>query len=144
VFFEEWRHSDEEVFTGQTIIGPSGPLGRVDRVTTKTEHRTRAAGWSLLARGIAGRVTFSGGGGISYLLYSRDFRQTSTGCEPASACSNFTSEFNNGSLAAQFQAGLDAAVAPHVAVIGQFRMLVPIEDPGGGHNTFMAGVRAVF
>ena len=144
VFLEEWRHRDEDVLTDQTISGPSGPLGRAGRVTTRTDHRTRALGWSLLGRGNAGRVTFTGGGGISYLVYSRDFTQTSTGCEPASLCSQFSRQLDNSSFAAQLQAGVDVAVAPHVALMGQFRLLVPVEDPGGGHNTFVGGVRVLF
>jgi Outer membrane protein beta-barrel domain len=144
VFLEEWRHTDEEIFTNQTIVGPSGVLGRVHRVTARTDHLTRAVGGNLLAKGAAGRVTLIGGGGVSYLLYSRDFSQTMTGCEPASICGDSTTAFDNSSVAAQVQAGIEAAVAPHVAVMGQFRLLVPVQDPGGGHNTLMAGVRFPF
>jgi hypothetical protein len=82
-----------------------------------------------------------GGGGISYLSYSRDFSQRSTGCDPASLCSDFSHEFGSGNLAAQVQAGLDVAVAPHVALMGQFRLVVAVDDPGFGHNSFVAGVR---
>ena len=42
VFFEEWRHTEEEIFTDQTISGPNGPLGRAARTTVRTDHRTRA------------------------------------------------------------------------------------------------------
>ena len=144
VFFEEWRHTDEDVFTGQTISGPDGPLGRVERTTVRTGHRTRALGWNLLARGTASRVTVSGGGGVSYLLYSRDYRQTMTGCEPASLCRDSGQEFDNGSFAAQLQGGVDVGLTRHVAVMGQFRAVFPIEDPGSGHHTIMGGVRVVF
>jgi hypothetical protein len=144
VFFEDWRHTDEDVFTDQTILGPSGPLGRADRVTARTGHRTRALGWNLLARGRAGRATIVGGGGISYLAYSRDFSQTMSVCVPATVCRDFSNDFDNSSFATQLQAGIDVDVAPHLAVMGQFRLLVPIQDPGGGHTTFMAGIRVVF
>jgi hypothetical protein len=144
VFFEEWRHTEEDVFTDQTISGPNGPLGRAERITARTDHRTRALGWNLIARGTASRVTISGGGGVSYLLYSRDFRQTMSGCEPASLCRDSGQEFDNSSFAAQLQGGVDVGVAPHVAVMGQFRAIFPIEDPGGGHHTIMGGVRVVF
>jgi len=144
VFFEEWRHTGEAFFTNQTISGPNGSLGRVERITARTDHRTRALGWNLVARGTASRVTVSGGGGVSYLLYSRDFRQTMSGCEPASLCRASGQEFNNGSFAAQLQGGVDVGIAPHVAAMGQFRAIFPIEDPGGGHHTIMGGIRVVF
>ena len=144
VFFEAWRHTEEDVFTDQPISGPNGPLGRAERITARTDHRTRALGWNLFARGAASRVTVTGGGGASYLLYSRDFRQTMSGCEPASLCRDSGQEFDNSSFAAQLQGGVDVGVAPHVAVMGQFRAIFPIEDPGGGHHTIMGGVRVVF
>jgi len=144
VFVEEWRHTNKEMFTSQTITSPGGTAGRVDRVTTQTRHRTRVVGWNVLGRLNAGRVTLSGGGGVSYLLYSRQFNQAMTGCEPASACSDFTRKFDNSSFAAQLQAGIEVPVAPHVAAMGQLRSIVPIQDPGGGHQTFMGGIRFVF
>ena len=110
----------------------------------RTDHRTRALGWSLLARGTASRVTVSGGGGVSYLLYSRDYRQTMSGCEPASLCRDSGQAFDNGSFAAQLQGGVDVGIAPHLAVMGQFRAIFPIEDPGSGHHTIVGGVRVVF
>ena len=113
-------------------------------MNTRTAHLTRAVGGNLLVRGTAGRVTLIGGGGVSYLLYSRDFSQTSTGCEPASICSGFRNEFDNSSFAVQGQAGVDVPVARHIALMGQFRLLVPVQDPGGGHNTFTGRVRFVF
>ena len=144
VFFEEWRHTEEEVFTDQIISGPTGPLGRAARTTVRTDHRTRAVGWNALARGTASRATISGGGGVSYLLYSRDFRQTMSGCEPALLCSDFGEQFDNGSFAAQLQGGVDVGITAHVAVMGQFRAIFPIEDPGAGHHSIVGGVRVVF
>jgi hypothetical protein len=141
LFVEEWRHTIEEVRTNRTLIGPDGPIGHVDRFEERTDHLTRTVGASLLGRGTSGRITFTGGGGISYLSYSRDFSQRSTGCDPASLCSDFSHEFGSGNLAAQVQAGLDVAVAPHVALMGQFRLVVAVDDPGFGHNSFVAGVR---
>ncbi len=135
LFAEEWRHTDKEVF---------GEAGGVDRATTRTRHRTRVVGWNVLGRANAGRVTFSGGGGVSYLLYSREFQQARTGCGPASACNDVTRKFENSSFAAQVQAGIEVPVAPHVAAMGQFRWIVPVQDPGGGYQTFMGGIRFVF
>jgi hypothetical protein len=141
LFVEEWRHTDVNALIGQTITGPSGPLGRADRVETQTDHRTRAIGANLLARGGPGIVTFIGGGGVSYLFYRREFSQRMSGCDPLSLCTDFSQEFDNSSLAGQVHAGIDVAVAPHVAVVGQFRLFVPMNDPAGGHSSFLAGVR---
>jgi hypothetical protein len=144
VFFEEWRHTDKEVFTDQTIFGPTGPIGRLDRLETRTAHRIQTAGWSLLARGRLGRAILSGGGGISYLLYSRNFDQAMARCVPASACSNFSQHFDNNSFAAQGQASLDVPITSRVSVMAQVRRLVPLRDPGFGHNSFLAGGRFRF
>jgi hypothetical protein len=144
VFFEQWRHTDEEVLADQTITGPSSVLGRADRIVLATEHRTRVAGWSFLGDGTVGRVTLNGGGGISYLRYSRDVSQTMSGCSPATLCQDSSRQFDNGSFAAQLQSGVDVAIVRHVAAMGQFRMIVPIDDPGGGHSTVMGGLRFVF
>ena len=135
LFLEEWRHTNTEEF---------GAAGRADRVTIRTRHRTRVVGWNALGRANVGRATLSGGGGVSYLLYSREFHQAMTGCEPASTCNDFTQKFDNGSFAAQVQAGVEVPVAPHVAAMGQFRWIVPTLDPGGGHQTFMGGIRFVY
>ena len=142
VFVEEWRHTEEEFFTPQAVSGLSGGAGTAERIATRTEHRTRALGWNLIGRGTASRVTISGGGGVSYLVYSRDFRQTTNGCDPA--CGDSIRGFDNGSFAAQLQAGVDVGIAPRLAVMGQFRAIFPIEDPGGGHHTIVGGVRVVF
>jgi hypothetical protein len=144
VFFDEWRETEEQLRTDQAILGPVAVLGRADRVTTRTAHRTRALGWSLLARATAARVTLGGGGGVSYLVYSRDFTQTMSGCVPETVCRDFSQRFDNGRFAAQAQVGADVAVAPHVAVTGQFRFLVPVQDPAGGYSAYTAGVRYVF
>jgi hypothetical protein len=144
VFFEEWRHPDERVLTDQVISGPGGPLGQVARVTTRTVHMTRVLGWNLLARGTTARVTISAGGGASYLLYSRDVSQTMGGCDPASLCTDSGRMFHSRSFAAQLQGGVDVRVAPHMAVMGQYRAVVPFEDPGGGHHSIIGGVRVVF
>jgi hypothetical protein len=144
VFFEQWQHTDEDVLTNQPGTGPTVSSGHIDLVTVRTVNRTRAAGWSVLAKGASGRVTFSGGGGVSYLLYSRDFSETFSGCTSANLCSDFSDEFDNSAFAAQVQAGVDVALARHIAVMGHFRLLVPVEDPGSGHHTILGGLRVLF
>ena len=143
MFIEQWLRNEDEVRIGVPILGPTGPMGRIDRITTATSHRTSAVGWSLLARS-TGRVVVSGGGGVSYLLYARKFTQTAEGCTPASLCTTSRSEFDNSAFAAQLQAGIDAEVVRHLAVMAQFRVLVPIDDPGSGHHTLVGGMRLRF
>jgi hypothetical protein len=63
---------------------------------------------------------------------------------PVAAQDDVTRKFENSSFAAQVQAGIEVPVAPHVAAMGQFRWIVPVQDPGGGHQTFMGGIRFVF
>jgi hypothetical protein len=144
VFFEEWRHADERVQNDVTITGPTGLIGRVARLVARTEHTTRAVGWSLLGRGGVSRLTVTGGGGIGYLTYSRRSSQVLSGCEPLALCRDTSSAFDNGAFAAQLQGGADVAIVPHVAAMGQFRAVFPIEDPGAGHSTLMAGLRIGF
>ena len=98
---------------------------------------------SLLATS-NGRVEVSGGGGASYLLYARDFSQALTGCQPASLCTGSSTEFTSSAFAVQAQAGLDVEVVPHLAVMGQYRLVIPVEDPGSGHGTVSGGVRVLF
>ena len=143
IFFEEWRRSDEEVRTDVPILGPTGPIGRIDRLVSQTTHQTRVAGWSLLAK-TNGRVAVNGGGGVSYLLYSRESGSTREGCLPAALCGTTRSDFDNSAFAAQLQAGLDVRVLSRLSLMGHYRLIVPIEDPGGGHATVVAGARVVF
>jgi hypothetical protein len=144
VFYEQWQRGHEQVRTDQTITGPNGPLGRVDRVEIRTDHTTRALGWSVLGRGTASRAIIHGGGGISYLAYTRDFTQTLTGCTPVTLCRDTRQTFENSSFAAQLQAGVDVAVSRYLAVTGQYRVILPVRDPAGGHSSVMGGIRVVF
>jgi hypothetical protein len=143
IFLEQWQHSNEEVLTDGTIFGPDGRVGRAERITMRTRQRARAAGWSVLARS-SGRISVGGGGGLSYVLFSRDFSQSLTGCVPSSLCTDSSHGFKSSAFAAQVQAGLDVEVTRHLAMMGQFRLLVPVEDPGSGHHTVVAGMRFVF
>jgi hypothetical protein len=144
VFVDEWRHTDERELTDQPIAGPGGLLGRAERVTTRTSHRTRAIGWSLVGRGTAGRVTFTGGGGVSYLRYSREFSQEMAECEPASLCRDSSSRFASNRFATQAEGGVDVALGASFALMGQVRLVIPVQDPGSGHVGMVGGVRVVF
>lgn len=140
-FIEEWRHADEDVYNNQTITGQSGALGRVDRITIRTVHRAYTLGWSALARGRLGRVAASAGGGLGFFVLTRDFSQTMTGCEPTSLCRDTSSGYSNGSFAVHAQAGADIAMSARLSLMGQFRLVFPVQDPGSGHNSLMAGIR---
>ena len=119
------------------------PTGRIDRLTRARTDQTRVFGWSLLGKS-NGRVAVNGGGGVSYLFYSRESSTSFEGCTPASLCGGSASEFDNSAFAAQVQGGIEVRVVPRVAVTGNFRMVAPIEDPGAGHTTFLAGARVTF
>ena len=143
VFFEQWKHRDEEVRTDVPLLGP--PVGHIDRIETSTTHQVSVAGWSLLGKGTIGRATLTGGGGISYWFYSRETSESFSDCSPASTvCSDSSREFNNSAFSAQVQAGVDVALARNFAVMGQYRLIVPVEDVGSGHHAFVGGLRVRF
>ena len=143
VFFEQWRKRDEDVRTNIPILGPTGPIGQIDRLVSENTYRTRIVGWSLLAKS-NGRAAVNGGGGVSYMFYSRESSSTAEGCMPATLCGTTSSGFDNGAFSAHLQTGVDVRVLPRLAVMGQFRLTVPIDDPGSGHGAFTAGARVVF
>lgn len=148
VFFEEWRHVAEDVRTTQTITAPQGGIGTVDRITSRTEHVTRTAGWNALLIAPLGRVTVTGGGGIGALSYARESSRELTGCRAAvaSVCDNprTASRFTNGSFSAQLEAGVDVGITRWLAASAHLRSVVPIDDPGGTHVTYTGGLRVRF
>lgn len=142
IFVEQWQRTNDEVRTDIPILGP-GPIGRIDRLVSRTTQSTRVVGWSLLAKS-NGRIAMNGGGGVSYLLYSRESTTTTEGCTPATLCGTTSSEFDNSAFAAQLQAGVDIRIVRRLAVMGLYRLVVPIEDPGSGHGTIVGGIRLLF
>jgi hypothetical protein len=143
VFFEQWQHTDREVFLNRDIQGPNGFLGRVGRIEQSTRYTMRTAGVNGLATGRAGRVTFAGGGGIGLLDYDRRFAQATTGCEPSVAhlCNATGNTFTSNGVTAQGVAEVDVAVAPRIQAFGRYLLIVPTSDPGFGHAAVLAGVR---
>jgi hypothetical protein len=144
-FFEQWEHSEGNVAVDQVIHGPSGILGRVARVEQRTTYRMRTAGFHVLGTGGSGRVSFFGGGGIGLLVYDRRYTSTTTGCDAGTAalCRTFENTFSSNPFTVQGVAEVDVTIVPRVQAFGRYLLVVPLEDPGFGHGTVMAGARIV-
>ena len=144
-FFEQWEHSEGTVLLDQAIHGPNGILGRVARIESRTTYRMRTAGFHVLGTGGTGRVSFFGGGGIGMIVYDRRFTNTTTGCGAGAEelCRTFENTFSSNPFTVQGAAEVDVTIVPRVQVFGRYLLVVPPEDPGFGHGTFMAGARLV-
>jgi hypothetical protein len=144
-FFEQWEHARGNVMLDQAIQGPSGLLGRVDRIEQRTAYRMRTAGVNVLATGESERVSVFGGGGIGLLAYDRRFTSTTTGCDAATAqlCRSTENTFSSESFTVQGVAEVDVAVVRRVQVFGRYAIVVPVSDPGFGHGSLAGGIRVV-
>ena len=136
VAFGEWRHSGTTV--RQNLPVSAGVIGRLEETTTRRERTVQA---NLLGTGAQGRVRFSGGGGIGFLDYHRQFRQETTECSPQVRCGAYESPFSGSSMTVQGVGGIDVRIAGGLAAYGQVRLTIPLPDPSGGGVRFMAGVR---
>jgi hypothetical protein len=141
--FAEWRHTAREVFAGQPVHGPAGPLGRIGRITAETRHVVRTLDVHALLGGTSNRVTAWAGGGAGYIYLDRRFRQTPGDCQGGVTCPEVVTRHAAGSLAVQATGGVDIAVMPRIVVFGQYLFAVPVDDPGSGHQSVMAGARVV-
>ena len=144
-FFEQWEHSEGIVLVDQAMHGPSGILGRVGRIESRTTYRMRTAGFHVLGTGGTGRVSFSGAAASDMLVYDRRFTNTTTGCDAGAAesCRTFENTFSSNPFTVQGVAEVDVTIVPRVQVFGRYLLVVPPEDPGFGHGTLMAGARIV-
>lgn len=142
-FFDQWRHTDEEVRLGITLLGPDGVIGHAGRLEQRTEFTTRTVGFNALARGSLDRARFTGGGGIGYLTFHRRFTATVSDCESSvpTACQDTENTFSNGAFSVQGVAGVDVFVTSRVAAFGQFQSVIPIDDPSVTHLSVSGGVR---
>jgi hypothetical protein len=76
------------------------------------------------------------------MFFQRRFDQELEDCVPASmTCSSVSNTHSASDLGLHAVAGVDVRVASHVMAFGQYRVIVPIRDPGSGHAAFVAGVR---
>jgi len=144
--FDQWRQAEHSVHLDQLLTGPNGPLGRVARIDERRTYRMGTLGINVLAIGNSGRVTVAGGGGVGFMAYDRTFSQGGSGCEPsvASACVGYSNSFSSSSLTAQGTGALDVAVVRHIAIVGRYDLIVPVQEPGFLHHTLTAGVRVAF
>jgi hypothetical protein len=144
-FYDDWEHAEDDVLLNQAIQGPTGFLGRVERVELVTTHRMRTLGVNVVATGGSSRVTFSGGGGIGVLAYNRRFKTSATGCDAAVAhvCGATENRFSSGDFTAQGVAEVDVAVARCVQLFARSLIVVAVSDPGFGHSSLGGGVRVV-
>ena len=136
VVIGEWRHSETSVRYNLPVSG--GVIGRLEETTTRRERTMQA---NLLATGTQGRVRFSGGGGVGFLQYHKQFGQALTECSPQVRCGAYESPFSSSSMTVQGVGGVDVRLVGGLAVYGQVRLTIPLPEIGGGGVRFMTGVR---
>ena len=132
----EWRHSKSSVSHNLPVMG--GVIGRLEQTSTRRERTVQA---NLLATGGAGRVRYTGGGGVGFLEYHKLFRQEATECSPQVTCFVNESPFSSTSATVQAVGGVDVRIVGGLGAYGQVRLTIPLPDPSGGGVRFMAGVR---
>ena len=142
-FFDEWRHSSEDMFPGGLLQGPSGTIGSYGRVMQHTVHTTRALGFNALFRGSIGRVSFTGGGGPGYLVYHRTFSQELTDCQAsvAQVCDGFQNRWTSGGFSVQGLVGAEAPLWSRVSAFAQVKFTGRVSDFSGSHTSATGGVR---
>jgi hypothetical protein len=142
-FFDEWRQSTERVQLGVPLHSPTGVIGHVGRLSSRTEYMTRSIGMNALARRTLGRVTLSGGGGAGFLVYRRDYAQTLSACESAipQVCQDYQNTWSNGSFTVQAVVAVDAAITSRLAAFAQYQVTAPVNDFGATQLGVVGGVR---
>jgi hypothetical protein len=143
---DQWRHTTTSRRTNVPLLGPSGPIGHIDELTTETLDTMTAVGVNLLGTGTVGRVRISGGGGPGFLFYYDRHTTTLVGCSAPSPsiCEGRTNSDGFLVFAAHGVADVDVALTRHVSAVGRVLMAVPVEDPGYGHLNATAGLRVSF
>lgn len=142
--YGEWRHTEHRTQENLAVSGPSGPLGRIGRFEQRTRYVMRTAGLNVVLTHAFPRVKVWGGGGPALMTFARDYRQMLSDCVGGVTCSDFESSHSAGRFAVQGVAGLDVVITKRVAAFGQYGFAMPVEDPGSGHTSVMAGVRFAF
>jgi hypothetical protein len=142
-FLSRWWHRSSSESFDVLVHGPSGPLGRVERIAQETTRTVHVVGANVLGRASSGRLSLYGGGGPGYWLHERRFTQTATGCQPSvpQLCGTDENVFNSSALTVQGVAGVGVAIASRVSAFGEYQAVFPIEDPGIGHGAITAGIR---
>jgi hypothetical protein len=142
-FASMWRHTTETSRTGLPLQGPNGVIGTVGELSQRTQDQTQTFGASLLPTFSAGRATFVAGGGANVMFLQHRFEQELRDCVGPAAitCGRFSNARTSSVLGTHVVAGIDVRVMPRVTAFGQYRILVPVRDPGSGHAAVLAGVR---
>ncbi len=142
-FASTWRHTTETRRIGLPLQGPSGVIGTVGEVSLRARDQVQTFGVSLLPTFSAGRATFVVGGGVNVMFFQHRFEQELRDCAATTAitCGRFSNAHTSSDLGTHAEAGIDVRVMPRVTAFGQYRLLVPVRDPGSGHAAVLAGVR---
>ena len=142
-FASTWRHTTETKRIGLPLQGPSGVIGTVGELSQQTRDQIQAFGVSLLPTFSAGRATFVVGGGANVMFFQHRFEQELRDCVATTAitCGRFSNAHTSSDLGAHAVAGIDVRVMARLTAFGQYRILVPVRDPGSGHAAVLAGVR---
>ena len=143
VLWQQWWHSDTEVFLDVPIQTSTGSVGRVDQITQTTGRRMSDLGVNVLGRQDVGRVSVFGGGGVGIRTFRRVFDRTLTGCSSslAGSCEPTTNVFRNADFVFLAGGGMDWRIASHIAGSVDVRLGVPVSDAAGGDLRVVAGVR---
>jgi len=147
VVFGQWRHTEELVLFNVPLQGPSGLIGRADRLQQQTRLTMNAFEFNVLAGGRIGRARISGGGGAGVLAMRDVFSQRLEGCsEPVPAICQGSNERSRTSTSFAFQGvgGVDIDITRLVAAYGIVRLAIPTRDVGSTELRVAAGVRLVF
>lgn len=142
-FVGEWRHTETSDYFDIPIQSPTGVIGRIGRLSATSTRTEWTTGVNILPTFSVGRVTVTGGGGGGYMLLTSRYKQTLTDCTTTAStgCRDHQTSHGSGALTVQVVGGLDVAVTRHVVAFAQTRFVVPINDPGYGHSSVVAGVR---
>lgn len=144
-FFSDWGRTKRTLHTDVALQGPSGFLGRVDRIEESLDQRLQTIGVNVARAFTFDRATISTGGGIGAMMYSKRYAQTTTGCEAAvaTACGSYSNPFSNSSMTGQGVVDLDVAITRRIHAAGRWLLVVPVQDPAYLHSAAGAGIRIV-
>ncbi|HEX6973020.1 MAG TPA: hypothetical protein VF147_01390 [Vicinamibacterales bacterium] len=141
--YGEWRHTTTTETRDVVFRGPTGAvLGHADRIIDHSEDVRPELTINFLGAWSSGRATFFAGGGPGYMAFRHRFTQTLEGCESATvSCAGYGNSRTTSTFSVQLVSGLDVTIASRIGAFGEFRLSVPVEDPGSGHTAVIGGVR---
>ena len=142
-FGSSWHHTSNLHVIGLPAGNASGSLGVIGDLTQRTRHQAYSFGASVLPTFTVGRATIVAGGGPNVMFYQRSFEQRFENCTPSSSatCGGYATSRSTSDLGVHALAGLDVPFGRRLLAFGQYRVIVPVRDPGAGHGALLAGVR---